>query len=57
LAGILLKAIDSGKIEDALAHLEAATTGTAGTETGAFDFRSTKGGVTDEKPSTTSEGN
>jgi hypothetical protein len=56
LSGILLKALESGRIEDRLAHLEAAMTGTTGTETEAFDFRSAKGGVTDEKPSTASEG-
>jgi hypothetical protein len=56
LAGILLKAIDSGRMEDALAHLEAATTGTRGAAIGAFAFRPAKGSVTHEKPSTSSEG-
>jgi hypothetical protein len=53
LAGILLKAIDSGRIEDRLAHLEAVLTHTTETETEAFDFRPTDEGITHEKPSTT----
>ncbi len=52
LAGILLKAIDSGRIEDRLAHLEAVLTQTTETETEAFDFRPTKEGITHEKPPT-----
>jgi hypothetical protein len=54
LAGILLKAIDSGRIEDRLAHLEAVLTHTE-TETEAFDFRPTNEGITHEKPSTASK--
>jgi hypothetical protein len=56
LAGTLLKALESGRIEDRLAHLEAVMTGMSGTETGAFDFRPATEGVTHEKPSTPSEG-
>jgi hypothetical protein len=55
LAGILLKAIESGRIEDRLAHLEAVLTHTTETETEAFDFRPTDEGMTHEKPSTTSK--
>ena len=40
LAGILIKALESGRIEDRLAHLEAAMTGR--TETEMFDFRPVK---------------
>ena len=57
LASVLLKALESGRIEDRLAHLEAAMAGTTGTETEAFDFRQVKEGNTDEKPSAASEGN
>jgi hypothetical protein len=56
LTSVLLKALESGRIEDRLAHLEAAMTGATGTETEAFDFRSTKEAITHEKPSTASEG-
>ena len=57
LASILLKAIDSGRIEDDLAHLEAAMTGTAGRESESFDFRSAKRGNTHEKLSKAPESN
>ena len=56
LAGILLKTLESGRIEDRLAHLEAAMTGTTGTETEAFDFRPAKDAITHEELSTASEG-
>ncbi len=55
LAAILLKAIDSGRIEDRLAHLEAVFTHTTETETEAFDFRPINEGITHEKPSTASK--
>jgi hypothetical protein len=57
LAGILLKAIDSGGIEDRLAHLEAIVAQTTETETEAFDFRSTVEGITHAKPETPSKNN
>jgi len=57
LAGILLKAIDSGRVEDRLAHLEAIVAQTTETETEAFDFRSTVEGITHEKPETSSKEN
>ena len=57
LAGILLKAIDSGRIEDDLAHLEAALTGTTGRETEAFDFRPAKEGNAHEKQSKAPQSN
>jgi hypothetical protein len=56
LASILLKALESGRIEDRLAHLEAAMNSTTGTETEAFDFRPAKEATTHEEPSTASEG-
>jgi hypothetical protein len=56
VASVLLKALESGRIEDRLAHLEAAMTGTTGTETEAFDFRPAEEGIIHEKPSTTPEG-
>jgi hypothetical protein len=56
LTSVLLKALESGRIEDRLAHLEAVLTGMSGTETGAFDFRPATEGITHEKPSTPSEG-
>jgi hypothetical protein len=56
LASVLLKALESGRIEDRLAHLEAAMTGTTGTETEAFDFRPAKEAITNEESSTASEG-
>ena len=56
LAGILLKALESVRIEDRLATLEAAVTGTTGRGIEAFDFRQSKKGVADEKSSTPSEG-
>jgi len=55
LAAILLKAIDSGRIEDRLAHLEAVFTHTTETETEAFDFRPINEGIIHEKPSTASK--
>jgi hypothetical protein len=55
LAGILIKALESGRIEDRLAHLEAAMTGR--TETEMFDFRPVKELKTREKPTTTSDSN
>jgi hypothetical protein len=55
LASILLKALESGKIEDRLAHLEAVMAGRTGTETEAFDFRPTKE-PPHEESSTTTEG-
>jgi len=57
LAGILLKAIDSGRIEDRLAHLEAVLAHTTETETEAFDFRPTNEGITRAKPETASKNN
>ena len=57
LAGILLKAIDSGRIEDDLAHLEAATTGLTGRGLEGFHFRSAKGGSSHEKQSKAPESN
>lgn len=56
LASILLKALESGRIEDRLAHLEAALAGTTATETEAFDFRSAKEAINHEEPSTASKG-
>jgi len=56
LASILLKALENGRIEDRLAHLEAAMSSTTGTETKAFDFRPAKEAITHEEPSTTSKG-
>jgi hypothetical protein len=41
LAGILLKALDQ-RLEERLAHLEAVISGKKGTDTEAFEFRSTK---------------
>jgi hypothetical protein len=55
LAGILIKALESGRIEDRLAHLEAAMT--ARTETEMFDFRPVKELKNREKPPTTTESN
>lgn len=49
LSSILLKALESERIEDRLAHLEAIMTGTGGTETEAFDFRPAKAGIAHEK--------
>jgi hypothetical protein len=40
LASVLLKALESGKIEDRLAHLEAVVSGRGGTDTEEFQFRS-----------------
>jgi hypothetical protein len=57
LAGILLKAMDSGRIEDRLAHLEAVLGHTTETKTEAFDFRSTVKGITHAKPETASKNN
>ena len=57
LAGILLKAIDSGRIEDDLVHLEAAMTGLTGRGIEGFHFRSAKGGSTHEKQSKAPESN
>ena len=57
LAGILLKAIDSGRLEDRLAHLEAVLAHTTETDTEAFDFRSTVKGITHAKPETASKNN
>jgi len=57
LAGILLKAIDSGRVEDRLAHLEAIVAQTTETETEAFDFRSTVEGIPHAKPETPSKNN
>ena len=56
VASVPLKALESGRIEDQLAHLEAAMTGTTGTETEAFDFRQSKEAITHEKPSAAPEG-
>ena len=42
LAGILLKALDSGRVEERLAHLEAVMTGKRGTDPELFDFTSAK---------------
>ena len=42
LAGILLKALDSGRVEERLAHLEAVMTGKSGTDLELFDFKSAK---------------
>lgn len=55
LSGILLKALDQ-RVEERLSHLEAVMSGSRGTETEAFEFRPAKEGITDEKPSTASEG-
>jgi hypothetical protein len=57
LSGILLKAMDSGRIEDRLAHLEAVLAHTTETETEAFDFRSTVEGITNAQPETASKNN
>jgi hypothetical protein len=57
LAGILLKAIDSGRLEERLAHLEAVLAHTTETDTEAFDFRSTVEGITHAKPETASKKN
>ena len=60
LASILLKALENGRIEDRLAHLEAAFASTTGKETDAFDFkqsfRPAKEAIIHEEPSTASEG-
>jgi len=56
LASVLLRALETGRIEDRLAHLEAAMSSTTGTETEAFDFRPAKEAITHEEPSTTSKG-
>jgi hypothetical protein len=53
LSSILLKALESGRIEDRLAHLEAVITGTGGTEAEAFDFRPAKEGIHEESPTAT----
>jgi hypothetical protein len=42
LASILLKALESGRIEERLAHLEAVMSGKKETDTEAFEFLSTK---------------
>ena len=42
LAGILLKALDSGRVEERLDHLEAVMTGKRGTDPELFDFKSAK---------------
>jgi hypothetical protein len=42
LASILLKALESGRIEERLAHLEAVMSGKRGSETEAFEFQSAK---------------
>ena len=55
LASVLLKALENGRIEDRLAHLEAAMSSTTGAETEAFDFRP-KEAITHEEPSTTPKG-
>jgi hypothetical protein len=55
LASVLLKALENGRIEDRLAHLEAVMTGNKGTETEAFDFRPPKE-PPHEESSTTPEG-
>lgn len=56
LASVLLKSLESGRIEDRLTHLEAAMTGATGIETETFDFRPAKEETIHEEPSTTSEG-
>jgi len=43
LASILLKALESGRIEERLAHLEAVMSGKRGSETEEFEFRSGEG--------------
>jgi hypothetical protein len=55
LASVLLKALENGRIEDWLAHLEAVLTRRKETETEAFDFRPAMG-TNHEGSSTTSEG-
>jgi hypothetical protein len=55
LAAVLLKALESGRIEDRLTHLEAVMAGRTGTEAEAFDFRPTKE-PPHEESSTTPEG-
>jgi len=50
LASILLKALDQ-RVEERLVHLEAVISRTVGTQTEAFDFRSTKDGITHGKQS------
>jgi hypothetical protein len=55
LAGILLKAIDVGRIEDRLAHLEAVMNSTTERETEAFDFRPAQPEIIDEESSTASK--
>lgn len=54
LASVLLKALENGRIEDRLAHLEAVMTN-RGAETEAFDFKPSKE-LPHEKPSTAPEG-
>lgn len=56
LAGILLKALERGRVEERLDHLEAVTTGKRGTETELFDFRPTKESA-HEQPTTTPQNN
>jgi hypothetical protein len=56
LAGILLKALERGRVEERLDHLEAAMTGQMGTDTEIFDFRSSKESA-DEESTTTSQNN
>jgi hypothetical protein len=55
LAGILLKAIDVGRIEDRLAHLEAVMNSTTETETEAFNFRPAQPEIIDEESPTASK--
>jgi hypothetical protein len=42
LASVLLKALEGGKLEDRLAHLEAVLSAQRGPETEAFEFKSAK---------------
>jgi len=56
LASILLRALENGRIEDRLAHLEALTTGMARRETEMFEFRPANRREAHEEPSTASDG-
>jgi hypothetical protein len=51
LASVLLKALENGRIEDRLAHLEAVMTN-RGTETEVFDFKPAKEPLHEESSTT-----
>jgi len=56
LAGILLKGLERGRVEERLDHLEAAMTGKRGMDTVLFEFKSPKE-QPHEGPTTTPQGN